>query len=178
MLFSKVMASVEQPSAIIIFGAAVWVGSVPSPALVRRIESAIRIATDNPGAYFIVSGGVGASPPSEAEVMKRELVNHGVKADLIYTEETATNTLESVLCVVPIIKALPTRPASIFTATDTYHQWRCRLLLYLLGVSTRHAKLLSGYSKNGFVRWSFFYLREILATPKDLLVLALSRLAQ
>jgi len=79
LLFSKLMARVEQPSAIIIFGAAVWVGSVPSPALVRRIESAIRIATDNPGAYFIVSGGVGASPPSEAEVMKRELVNHELK---------------------------------------------------------------------------------------------------
>jgi len=172
------MATVEHPSAVIIFGAAVWAGGTPSPALVRRIESAIRIATENPGAYFIVSGGVGSFPPSEAEVMKRELINRGVMADLIYKEETATNTLESVLRVIPIIKALPTRSASIFTVTDTYHQWRCRLLLHLSGISTRHVKLVSGYSKNGFVRWGVFYLREILATPKDLVVLAFSRLAQ
>jgi uncharacterized SAM-binding protein YcdF (DUF218 family) len=170
------MITVEQHSAIIIFGAAVWTGGTPSPALVRRVESAIRIATENPGAYFIVTGGLGSSPPSEAEVMKRELIKRGVAADLIYTEETAANTLDSVLCVIPIIKALPTRPASIFTVTDTYHQWRCRLLLYLSGISTRHANLLSGYSKNGFVRWAFLYLREILATPKDLVLLAFSRL--
>lgn len=170
------MQNSEHKSALIIFGAAVWAGGIPSPALVRRIEAAIRIAANSPGAYFIVTGGMGSFPPSEAEVMKRELIGRGISAPLIYAEDTATNTIQSVLRVVPIIRRLPTSPHTIFAITDTYHQWRCRLLLFLLGVPTRHAKLLSGLSANGIVRWSLLYLREVLAIPKDLIVLAIRRL--
>jgi len=166
----------EQRSAFVIFGAAVWAGGLPSPALVRRIEGAVRMAGETQGGYFIVTGGLGSFPPSEAEVMKRELIRRGVPASEIYLEETATNTLESVLRVVPIIRGLPTYPRNIFAITDTYHQWRCRLLLWLFGVSTCHAKLSSGYSTNGIVRWSLLYMREALAIPKDLIVLAIRRL--
>ena len=175
MAVTLIMLTLDQKSAIIIFGAAVWVGGIPSPALVRRIENAIRIAAEIPEAYFIVTGGMGSFPSSEAEIMRRELIVRGIQAAQIYTEQTATNTLDSVLRVVPILSRLTPQPHDIYVVTDTYHQWRCRLLLFLSGVSTRHARLSSGFSSNGVLKWGLFYFREALAVPKDLIMLFIRR---
>jgi uncharacterized SAM-binding protein YcdF (DUF218 family) len=169
------MSNPSGKAALIIFGAAVRAGGIPSPALSRRLEAAMQIAAENPEAYFIVTGGTGDFPPSEAEVMKRELMRRGIPAGQIYTEDIAKNTFDSVLRVMPIVSGLPTKPSKVLVITDTYHQWRCRMLLFLVGIPTRHSRLLSGYSSNGILFWGLLYLRELLAAPKDLLMLAIWR---
>ncbi len=162
-----------EPAAVIIFGAAVLPDGRPSPALARRIECAVRLADPSPGFYFIVTGGMGRFPPSEAEVMRDELIRRGIPASQILADDRSRNTRESILEVARILRSLPTMPRSNFVATDTYHEWRCRFLLRLLGVRTQHAKLSSGFAANGFLRWSFYYLREALAIPKDVFMLVL-----
>ena len=162
----------ESP-AVIIFGAAVLPDEMPSPALARRIESAVRIAAPSPGAYFVVTGGRGRFPPSEAEVMRRELIRRGIPAAQILADERSRSTRESILEAARILRSLPVIPRPIFVVTDTYHQWRCRVLLRLVGVRTLRAKLSSGFAANGFLQWSLYYLREALAIPKDVFMLIL-----
>jgi uncharacterized SAM-binding protein YcdF (DUF218 family) len=116
---------------------------------------------------------MGRFPPSEAEVMRRELMRRGILASQISADERSRNTRESIAESARILRSLPAMPGSIFVATDTYHQWRCRLLLRLLGVRTQPAKLSSGLAANGLLQWSFYYLREALAIPKDVFMLVL-----
>lgn len=162
----------ESP-AIIIFGAAVLPDGMPSPALARRVESAVRIAAPSPEAYFVVTGGTGRFPPSEAEVMRRELIRRGIAASQILADERSQSTRESIIETARILRSLPAMPRPIFVVTDTYHQWRCCLLLRLVGIRTQRAKLSSGFAANGFLQWSLYYLREALAIPKDVFMLVL-----
>lgn len=158
---------------MIVFGAAVRAGSVPSPALDRRIKTAAELAEALPDAYIVVTGGAGRFPPSEAEVMKAGLVQRGISPLRILKDDGSRSTYESVLAVAGILRSLPALPQPIFVVTDTYHQWRCRLLLYLVGVKTRHARLTSGLPANGILRWSMYYVRDALAVPKDAFLILL-----
>jgi uncharacterized SAM-binding protein YcdF (DUF218 family) len=107
--------------------------------------------------------------------MRAELIRRGISSSRILVDDRSRNTRESVLAVARILRSLPSAPQPIFVVTDTYHQWRCRLLLFLLGVRTQHAKLTSGIAANGILRWSLYYVREALAVPKDVLLLLFQR---
>lgn len=117
---------------------------------------------------FIVTGGIRRYPPPEAEVMKQQLVAGGVAESDIYIEDTAKNTIQSAIQVARIIEEQSLADQPVYVITDTYHELRCRLLLYILGVRTRRAPLVSGLEAEGPLRWGWFYFREILALVKDL----------
>ena len=72
--------------AIVVLGAAVWPGGQPSPALQRRVMHAVDLLQQGYAAYLLVTGGVGKYPPTEAEVMQRLAVAHGIPRRCVLRE--------------------------------------------------------------------------------------------
>src|SRR5882724_3797868 len=63
---------------IVVLGAAVWPGGQPSPTLQRRVMHAVDLMQQGYAVYLLVTGGMGHYPPTEAEVMQRLAVAHGI----------------------------------------------------------------------------------------------------
>ena len=154
------------PSVFIIFGAAVWPGGQPSNAMRRRVAGALKTANGRPDALYLVTGGIGKHPPSEAAVMASLLQEAGIAPQRILLDEAATDTLESIANCARILKSLPAF-GDVFVSSDTYHIPRCRLLFRLFGVSTLAAGVESGRPQNRLARWLYYYLREFAAIPWD-----------
>jgi vancomycin permeability regulator SanA len=161
------------PPVFVVMGAAVWEGGQPSNAMLRRVEGALSSAHGRPDALFLVSGGVGKHPPSEASVMATLLRDAGISSERILLDEASTDTLESVRNCARILKALP-EFGDVIVCSDIYHIPRCRWLFKLYGVSTISGKVASGRSQNKASRWLYYYLREWAATPWDTLMVLLS----
>jgi vancomycin permeability regulator SanA len=161
------------PSVLVILGAAVWSGGRASNAMRRRVKGALLSARDVPSALFLVSGGVGKHPPSEAAVMSALLREAGVPEKNILLDEASGDTLQSIRNCVRILRSLPSF-AEVVVCSDVYHIPRCRWLFRLYGISTRAGQIPSGRSENKALRWWYYYLREIAAVPWDTLIVLIS----
>lgn len=166
----------QNPTFIIVFGAAVTTSGEPSGAMKRRIKSALLTSKKIADVRFIVSGGVGSGKPiSEAEAMKILLIKSGITKDKIIIENKALDTLSSVLYCQEIIKSWNNYKA-VFVCSDTYHIPRCRWLFNLFKIQTKPAKTISGLQANGFFKWVYYYIRECAAIPYDTLLVFLYKL--
>jgi len=161
----------------VIMGAAVRPDGTPSGAMLRRVEGALMLGQKSPDPFYVVTGGVGRWGNAEAEVMKAELQARGVPAARIETETASNDTLSSTMHCARIIHAHQ-KPDAVFVCSDRYHIPRCRWLFYLLGVHTRATPTPSGRGPNGFLRWSYYYLRELLAIPVDTALLLVRKHAE
>jgi vancomycin permeability regulator SanA len=161
------------PSVFVILGAAVWSGGRASNAMRRRVNGALVSAKNVPNALFLVSGGVGKHPPSEAAVMAGLLRDAGVPEKNIVLDEASGDTLQSIRNCVRILKSLPSF-AEVVVCSDVYHIPRCRWLFKLYGISTHAGQVPSGRSENKALRWWYYYLREIAAVPWDTILVLIS----
>jgi uncharacterized SAM-binding protein YcdF (DUF218 family) len=141
----------------------------------RRVEGALLSARDLPDALFLVSGGVGKHPPSEASVMRMLLQDAGIPIERILLDEAATDTLDSVRNCARILRSLP-KYDDVIVCSDVYHIPRCRLLFKIYGIDTQSGKVASGRPQNKASRWLYYYVRELAAIPWDTLIALLSRL--
>lgn len=117
---------------IIVLGAAVWPGGVPSPALRRRMQHAVRLFQAGQGRSLLVTGGLGQHAPSEAQVMRQLALTAGVPQGCILVEEQATSTFESaVYCGRLCAQRHWTRALLV---TDCYHLPRAWLSFRSVGL--------------------------------------------
>jgi uncharacterized SAM-binding protein YcdF (DUF218 family) len=104
--------------------------------------------------------------------MKRMLQSRGVTDDRILIDEDSEDTLASVIHCAALIRARDNRNR-VFVCTDRYHIPRCRWLFYLMGVTTVAAPVESGRAANGWLRWTYWFVREVPALPWDTLLILL-----
>lgn len=154
----------------VIMGAAVKGNSIPSGAMRRRVEGALRLGKEAGDAMFLVTGGVGKHNVSEAAVMRGLLIEAGIPEDLIVAEDQSRTTLSSITRCAEILKQR-IDINSITICSDRYHVPRCRWLFHLLGVPTRFGLMPSGWKANGSIRWGYYYVRELIAIPVDTFIL-------
>lgn len=118
---------------VIVLGCRVRRDGTPSPLLRGRLDRAIKAWREQKNAngkdmYFITSGGKGDDEPlSEAEAMKRYLIENGVPEELILTEERSTDTLENMKYSKEIINSIKAGGKVIFSTTN-YHIFRSGIL--------------------------------------------------
>jgi len=106
---------------IIVLGAHVR-GTTPSAALRWRIEEAYDYLTENPDTVAILSGGQGKGEDiSEAECMRRELVERGIDESRLILEDNSTSTAENMEFSFRIIGDLS---APVGIVTNNFHVWR------------------------------------------------------
>ena len=154
----------------LIFGKSITEEGRICEAMARRVSAALDAATFLERSVFLTTGGVGRFPPSEASLMAGMLEDHGVGPTNILKEERSRTTLESVIHCATIFKSLTDLDA-VMVCTDHYHQFRCRVLLWLLGIRTLSIKIESGYKSSGPLLWGYYYLREFPALIFDCLLL-------
>src|SRR5262245_22154434 len=83
--------------ALLVLGASVWPGGQPGPHLLRRILHVVELLQRGCAGYLLVTGGLGKYLPSEAAVMQRLAVAHGIPPQHVLCEDQAVSTFESAL---------------------------------------------------------------------------------
>ena len=93
---------------VIIMGSAVLPDGRPGPAMLRRVDAALKLRSEFEDLIFIPSGGIVQNRPcSEAEVMRALLIEAGVDSERIIMEPESKNTLQNVIYSVRIIRRFP-----------------------------------------------------------------------
>jgi uncharacterized SAM-binding protein YcdF (DUF218 family) len=123
---------------LIVLGAGVEEGYLPSDAALRRCGHAAALYRDGYAPVIISTGGVINSVLSEAEVCARVMVEAGVPRDAILLEEISRSTEENVIFAAELMAAYDQTTALI--VTDRYHLLRAQVL------SAQHGLTLAGLS--------------------------------
>ena len=154
---------------VIILGAGVK-GETPSLTLSQRLEKAIEyINKQNGELKIIVSGGQGKGEDiSEAEAMKRYLINNGIKSEII-KEDKSRDTRENLMFSKVILEEIEgenIKNINVKIITSDFHTFRSNLI----------AKSLD-YEKRSFftnstlpILMPVMYLREFFAIGKYFLI--------
>ncbi|MEM6732349.1 MAG: YdcF family protein [Myxococcota bacterium] len=114
---------------ILVLGARLEDDGTPGRGLASRLERAAELAAQHPEAGILLSGG-GAGPSSEAEAMKRWMLEHGVEASRIVLEDRSKNTRENMLFSLPLLVSTGAERVSL--VTERYHMRRAWKILEML----------------------------------------------
>lgn len=153
----------EEPSAVIVLGCQVR-GETPSLMLARRCDAAFEVLEEFPEAVCVVSGGQGHGEDiSEAEAMRRYLVDKGVSEERILLEDKSTSTKENLEFSAEILKTHGIE--KVIIATNEFHQYRAEIY-------ARQNKLTAGHHSNRTPRHNLlnYWVREWAALMKQLIV--------
>lgn len=111
---------------VIVLGAKVKKGAVPSKALAFRLDAALDYAKQYPTIQIIVSGGQGKDEDAtEASVMKQYLMNRGFPESQIIVEDQSTSTYENLLNTK---KMIGDNLKGITIVSSDYHLARAKIL--------------------------------------------------
>jgi uncharacterized SAM-binding protein YcdF (DUF218 family) len=155
---------------LVILGAAVRQDGTPSGSLSRRVEGALAFAHSVGSAKFLATGGVGRYGPAEALVIRDLLRARGIRDEDILVEDRATDTLESILNCDAILRSREDVDV-VVPCTSRYHVARCALLFVLLGYRVRWPSMPADRRHIGTWKWLSYWLKELVATPYDALLL-------
>lgn len=115
----------ENADYLIVLGAKVR-KETPSLALHYRIESAYEYLSENPDTVCIASGGQGSDETmSEAECIRKILVEKGISPDRILIEDRSTNTAENLTYSRELIGDAS---ASVVIVSNNFHVFRAKAL--------------------------------------------------
>lgn len=157
-------------SYIIIFGAAVRLDGRPSGTLRRRIEGALAAARDLHEPWFLPTGGLGREGFVEAEVMADHLRAGGAPDGRILIEGQALDTFRSAKLCHALLSARGDVD-EVVICTSRYHQFRCGLLMRMLGYRVRRPPMPRDLPMVGFGRWLSYVAKEFVSTPYDYLLM-------
>ncbi|MBB5171444.1 YdcF family protein [Rummeliibacillus stabekisii] len=137
-LTSKWLAEGEKPRAtgankyLVVLGAKVKKGAVPSKSLAYRLDAALEYAKKYPKVLIIVTGGQGPDEDAtEASVMKNYLVDRGVDEKRIKLEDKSTTTYEN---LVNAKKIIGNESKKITIVSNDYHLARAKMLAENVGL--------------------------------------------
>ncbi|MDD1502349.1 YdcF family protein [Lysinibacillus sp. CNPSo 3705] len=116
---------------MIVLGAKVKTGGIPSLSLKNRLEEAVKYLNKYPHVKVIVSGGQGADEDrTEASVMLKYLQDKGIETNRILIEDQSTSTYENLLFSKEL---LPKGTKNITILSNDFHLQRAKYLAESLG---------------------------------------------
>lgn len=144
---------------LIVLGAAVH-GDSPSLALTHRLEGALEYLNKYPDSVAIVSGGQGKGENiTEAECMRRWLINHELDSERILCEDKATSTMENLRFSFDIIRSRGDDPdGNVALVSSSYHLYRAKCMSEMLGAKAVGVAGSPGYpiyTLNCYIREAF-----------------------
>jgi uncharacterized SAM-binding protein YcdF (DUF218 family) len=149
--------------ALLILGAGVWPGGVPSTTLARRVNFASKLFREGGYDAVIPSGGLGDHPPTEAAVMRALLMADGVPAEKIILDEDARTTMDTARFAQSWQRVHP--DTAIVAVTDLYHKPRTALALWACGVDARVRAVRNTEPRSKLSPLLKMWARETLALP-------------
>jgi uncharacterized SAM-binding protein YcdF (DUF218 family) len=143
--------------AIVVLGARVGPGSIPSLPLRFRAERAAELYNAGLAPFVIPTGGIGPFPPTEAEAAANVMSARGVPRDAIVLEPKATSTQESADYVAAIAGQRGWK--NIILVSDPYHLLRASWLFSEYGFNVQTACTDPSYLARGTYWYQTF--REV-----------------
>lgn len=126
---------IDNPNAVIVLGCQVR-GDTPSSMLAFRLIAAEEVLNAHPDAVCVVSGGKGNGENiSEAEAMKRFLVDRGIDESRIIKEDKSVSTRENFRFSVEMLKERGITDG-VVAVTNDFHQFRADLYARENGLKT------------------------------------------
>lgn len=165
MITSSISDKNEASDCVLILGAGLH-GKVPSLVLIERLDLALEYIKHNQTVKIIVSGGQGPGESiTEAEAMKRYLVEHGIPGENILKEEKSTSTMENfALSKSSFKEAFGHEMKKITIVTSDFHMFRAKLLAGRNGF-----KAYGISAKTPFYIYPNVFLREYFALFKSII---------
>lgn len=126
----------DDAQAVIVLGCQVR-GETPSTMLQKRCDAALEVLESAPNAVCVVSGGQGNGEDiSEAEAMRRYLVERGIPDERIIVEGKSTSTRENIRLSAELLKERGLDRAVI--VTNDFHQYRADIYARRNGLTVGH----------------------------------------
>lgn len=156
---SRIKAS-NEAEYIIILGARVK-GTIPSLALQYRIDAAAKYLKRNKDTIAIASGGQGPGEDiTEAESIKRGLMEHGINESRIILEDKSTDTVENIKFS---MKLIPENLENGLIVSNDFHIFRAKMIARDQGLQmeglpakTPAIAVLKSYSREYLAITKFF----------------------
>lgn len=105
--------------------------------LARRCDAALETLSEYPNAVCVVSGGKGNGENiSEAEAMRRYLIERGISESRIIAEDKSTSTRENIRLSAELLKERGIDSAVI--VTNEFHQYRAGIYARSSGLTVGH----------------------------------------
>jgi len=152
---------------IIVLGCQVK-GTNPSPFLQERLKEGIRLYKEGYGKHIIVSGGKGPGEDvTEAEAMKRYLIDKGIDESNIIIEDKSKNTMENLTFSEKVMKEKGFKNSVV--VSNKYHLKRVSLMCKRLGMNASYSGVFVSQYKSfeykGYIRevpgvLKFFILKK------------------
>ncbi|MGL4452904.1 MAG: YdcF family protein [Sarcina sp.] len=160
---------IDKTNVVMVLGAGLE-GDQVSPTLKTRLDGAIKYLKETQGYDFIlVSGGQGHDELiSEAEAMKRYLVNAGVPNEQIVLEDKSTSTYENFKFSKDIIEKKTGKyieDLNIKVFTNGFHCMRS----YFLGKRLGYGELSTYGTSTPPSLVPYYYFREVFAFAKSIM---------
>lgn len=111
-------------------------GSIAKP-LTLRLEQTLKLAELSPDSVIVVTGGVKTAGTTEAEQMKKWLVERGIDSNRIIKEEKAANTIENAQHTLVILQRNQIQHATLVSASIHVH--RSQILFETIQQSQKRA---------------------------------------
>lgn len=158
-------AKPQKSDCIIVLGCKVK-GAQPSPFLKGRLDEGIRLFKEGYGRYIIVSGGQGPGEDiTEAEAMRRYLVEKGIAQDSIILEDRSKSTIENLKNSKVIMEEKGLRNAVI--VSNKFHLKRASNTVLKLGMAASYSGVFINEYKLNEVS---SFIREIPALIKYIIM--------
>ncbi len=146
----------EPPQAVIVLGCQVR-GETPSTMLAKRLDAALETLSEYPDALCVVSGGKGSGEDiTEAEAMRRYLLERGVADNRIIPEDKSVSTSENIRFSASLLKERGIDTAVIIT--NEFHQYRADIYARRNGITAGHHS-----SSTPYLNLANYWVRELAA---------------
>jgi len=109
---------VWETNAIIVLGAGLETNGTMKPKLVERLRQGLRAAKLNRSATVIVTGGNQKAGVTEAYMMSKWLMEHGIGRKRIVMEDKARDTVENAVFCAAILKRLRVNHVTVVTSAS------------------------------------------------------------
>jgi uncharacterized SAM-binding protein YcdF (DUF218 family) len=148
--------------AIVVFGAAQYDGQ-PSPVFKARLDHAFDLEEEGLAPLVITTGAGGGDPRfTEAGVGRDYLVQQGMAAEKILTDESSQTTFQSVEAVANLLAKRHAR--TCIAVSDGFHVYRIKLMLKARGIKTYTSPAPASPIESDPWNRTLHSLREVLST--------------
>ncbi|WP_256559660.1 YdcF family protein [Myxococcus dinghuensis] len=152
---------VASADAVVVLGARVLEGGVPSATLRARTEKAVALYHQGVAPRLVFSGGVGVHAPSEASVMLTLATRLGVPAEACALEEDSHSTEDNARLSARVLRTLGAR--RVVVVSDPYHLLRARQYFRLNGFEVATSPTLLAERNLDAVDRVYWTVREAVA---------------
>lgn len=154
-IYSQTKKPAEQNQTLVVLGCKVD-GERPSLQLYNRALAGVEYLKENPDSKAILCGGTGNGENiSEAECIKRIMIDNGIDEDRLILEDQSTSTEENIVFAKAIM-ADNDMDYNIVISTSDYHCYRAKIIAKKQGLNaTTVASYANKYSL------PTFYTREV-----------------